>query len=84
TGTGFLARLSFTRDAPPRVHACPYHIVGHTPTLFDGLAKPHLERAFRQRLKLVSITVGGTNVGEPAEYSCVELTPPDKAEKKKP
>ncbi|HEY6725901.1 MAG TPA: CapA family protein [Polyangiaceae bacterium] len=84
TGTGFLARLSFRRDAPPKVHACPYHILGHTPTLYDGPGKAQLERAFAQRLKQVSLTVGGTSVGEPAEYSCMELTPPEKKEPAKP
>jgi len=78
TGTGFLARLAFRRDAPPKVHACPYQILGTTPTPYEGAAKAPLERAFAQRLKWVSITVGGTNVGEPQEYSCMELTPPEK------
>lgn len=78
TGTGFLARLTFRRGAPPKVEACPYHILGHTPQLFEGEAKEPLERAFRQHLKLVSITVGGTEVGEPGDYSCMELGPPQK------
>lgn len=76
TGTGFLARVRFRRDAPPRVEACPYRIVGHTPTLFSGRAREPLERAFRRHLKIVSITVGGTSVGEPGDLSCMELTPP--------
>jgi len=85
TGTGFLARLAFRRDAPPKVHACPYYILGHTPTLYAGAGKPSLERAFAQRLKQVSITVGGTQVGDPGEYSCMELTPPEpKPAKNKP
>jgi poly-gamma-glutamate synthesis protein (capsule biosynthesis protein) len=77
TGTGFLARLTFTREGLQKVEACPFHILGHTPTLFEGKVKEPLERAFRRHLKLVSITVGGTGVGEPGEHSCMVLTPPE-------
>ncbi len=76
TGTGFLARVTFRRGAAPTVEACPYRIVGHTPTLFSDADKEPLERSFRRHLKLVSVTVGGTEVGEPGEHSCMLLTPP--------
>jgi hypothetical protein len=56
------------------VEACPYRILGHTPSPFEGKAKAPLERAFQRRLKIVSIVVGGTTVGEPGEFGCMELS----------
>lgn len=75
TGQGFMARMTFSRSKPPKVEACPFRILGHTPIPFRDKAKAPLERAFRRRLKIVSITVGGTQVGEPGEMSCMQLSP---------
>jgi poly-gamma-glutamate synthesis protein (capsule biosynthesis protein) len=77
TGTSFFARLTFSRNDKPLVEACPYHILGHVPMLFDGKTKAARERTFTQHLKLVSVTVGGTRIGEPGEHSCVVLEPPE-------
>jgi poly-gamma-glutamate synthesis protein (capsule biosynthesis protein) len=76
TGTSFFARLTFSQNDKPLIEACPYHILGHVPMLFDGKGKTARERTFSQHLKLISVTVGGTEIGEPGEHSCVVLTPP--------
>jgi hypothetical protein len=79
TGMGFLARLSFEATAARprlRVEACPYQILGVTPTLLQG----KLERSgatFKRHLAQVSLTTGGTRLGEPGEYGCIPLDPPE-------
>ncbi len=78
TGTSFFARLTFHRDGTHQVEACPYFIMGHTPTLFSGKSKPARERAFKAHLSQISVTVGRTQVGDPGEYSCMPLEPPAK------
>jgi poly-gamma-glutamate synthesis protein (capsule biosynthesis protein) len=83
TGTSFFARLTFSQNAKPLVEACPYHILGHVPMLFDGKTKAARERTFTQHLKLVSVTVGGTRIGEPGQQSCVVLEPPEGRKKGK-
>lgn len=82
TGTSFFARLTFSPDRKVLVEACPYHILGHTPMLFEGKTKAPRERSFVQHLKLTSITVGGTQVGDPGEHSCVPLEPPARRERR--
>jgi len=86
TGTSFLARLTFSRDeAGPdlRVEACPYRILGVTPIPFEGKVKEPLEQSFRRHLKLVSVAVGRTQVGEPGAHSCMRLEPPTKKSQKR-
>jgi poly-gamma-glutamate capsule biosynthesis protein CapA/YwtB (metallophosphatase superfamily) len=75
TGTSFMARLTFG-NGPVQVEACPYYIMGHTPRFFDGPSKLVRERAFKRHLEHISITVGGTRVGEPSAFSCMKLEPP--------
>jgi poly-gamma-glutamate capsule biosynthesis protein CapA/YwtB (metallophosphatase superfamily) len=77
TGTSFFARLTFSQDRKLLVEACPYHIHGHTPMLFEGKTKAARDRSFAHHLKLISISVGGTKLGEPGEHSCVPLEPPE-------
>jgi poly-gamma-glutamate capsule biosynthesis protein CapA/YwtB (metallophosphatase superfamily) len=76
TGTSYFARLIFSADGKLAVEACPYHILGHTPMLLGGSTKQARERMVTQRLKLTSMAVGGTQVGEPGELSCIPLAPP--------
>jgi len=81
TGTGFLARLSFSRGedgANLKVEACPYRILGVTPIPFEGKGKEPLEQSFKRHLNLVSVAVGRTEIGEPGENSCMPLAPPQK------
>ncbi len=75
TGTSFLARLTFGRDRSLRVEACPYHIIGNEPLLFDGPGREVRERMLRRHLAVLSYALGGTSVGEPAEHSCMLLSP---------
>jgi poly-gamma-glutamate synthesis protein (capsule biosynthesis protein) len=75
TGTSFFARVTFSVSGDIQVEACPYHILGHVPMLFDGKAKAARERAFVAHLKLLSMSTGGATVGEPGELSCVPVTP---------
>jgi poly-gamma-glutamate synthesis protein (capsule biosynthesis protein) len=80
TGTSFLARLTFRRSGRTtelEVEACPYRILGGAPVPFDGPAKPALERRFQRHLKFISVTVGGTQIGEPGAHSCMRLAPPE-------
>jgi hypothetical protein len=81
TGTSFLARLTFSRGddgANLQVEACPYRILGVTPIPFEGKVKEPLEASFKRHLKLVSVAVGRTEIGEPGDHSCMRLTPPEK------
>jgi poly-gamma-glutamate capsule biosynthesis protein CapA/YwtB (metallophosphatase superfamily) len=77
TGTSFFARLTFSSDGKLAVEACPYHILGHTPMLFEGKTQQSRERMVAHHLKLTSMAVGGTRVGEPGEFSCMPLEPPE-------
>ncbi len=76
TSTGFLARVTFERNARPKFQACPFVIVGHTPTPLIGKEKQPLAQAFRRHLKFVSVTVGGSEVSEPNQDGCMDLSPP--------
>jgi poly-gamma-glutamate capsule biosynthesis protein CapA/YwtB (metallophosphatase superfamily) len=76
TGTSFMARVTFHQDGHTEVEACPYTIIGHTPTPFEGKAQPARERAFISHLKVTSLATGGTRIGPPAELGCVPLSPP--------
>jgi hypothetical protein len=69
--------VTFHADGRLEAEACPYHILGHQPLLFEGKTKQARERAFVQHLKLLSLSTGGTEVGEPGELSCVSLGPPE-------
>jgi len=76
TGTSFFARLTFGQDGDVRVEACPYFIMGHKPQLFDqDRARRPRELQLQRHLRTISATVGGTDVGEPGEHSCIPLTP---------
>jgi len=75
TGTSFMAKLTF-HEGRLEVEACPYHILGHTPMLFDGPSRPARERAFKQHLERLSVTVGRTRILEPEQFSCMKLLPP--------
>jgi poly-gamma-glutamate capsule biosynthesis protein CapA/YwtB (metallophosphatase superfamily) len=77
TGTSFFARLTFSRDRTLLVEACPYHILGHIPMLFEGKTKAARERAFSHHLRRISVAVGGTRIGEPGAHSCLPLEPPE-------
>jgi hypothetical protein len=77
TGMGYLARLTF-EPTPERlrltVEACPYQILGTTPTLLDSPAE---QAHFQQHLVQVSRTAGGSRVGKPGEHGCMRLEPPE-------
>jgi poly-gamma-glutamate synthesis protein (capsule biosynthesis protein) len=75
TGTSFLARLTFHRDRSLRVEACPYRILGNDPLLFEGPGREVRERMIRRHLAVLSYALGGISVGEPAEHSCMLLSP---------
>jgi poly-gamma-glutamate synthesis protein (capsule biosynthesis protein) len=78
TGTSFFARLTFSRQRRPLIEACPYHILGHIPMLFDDKTREARERSFASHLKLTSVAVGGTRIAEPGPLSCMRLDPPDR------
>jgi poly-gamma-glutamate capsule biosynthesis protein CapA/YwtB (metallophosphatase superfamily) len=84
TGTSFFARLTFSQDRKLLVEACPYHILGHTPMLFEGKTQAARERSFAHHLKLISIAVGGTRIGEPRAHSCMPLEPPEPRRSQRP
>jgi poly-gamma-glutamate synthesis protein (capsule biosynthesis protein) len=82
TGTSFLARFTFQRDglkdSKPRLEkleACPYHIVFHTPHLFEGKTREARERSFKSHMTEISKSVGGSQFGAPGEHSCMEIQP---------
>jgi poly-gamma-glutamate synthesis protein (capsule biosynthesis protein) len=77
TGTGYLARLTFSRNSPVKVEACPYHIMGHRPLRYTGKGKEALEQGFVRRLKQVSVTTGGTAVGDVQDDGCFPLSRPE-------
>jgi poly-gamma-glutamate capsule biosynthesis protein CapA/YwtB (metallophosphatase superfamily) len=83
TGMSFIARLTFASDGDrkrpriERVEACPYHIVGHRPMLFEGAVGAARRNAFRRHLAHISVTVGGSRIREPNEDGCLPLEPPD-------
>ncbi|MCC6213966.1 MAG: CapA family protein [Polyangiaceae bacterium] len=78
TGTSFMARLTFHHDGALEAEACPYHILGHRPRLFEGKTRVPRERQLRSHLVQISKTAGGTGVAEPGEQSCMRLTPPSR------
>lgn len=78
TGTSFMAKVTFFADGRREVEACPYHILGHTPMLFEGKAQPARERAVAAHVGQLSLGMGGTNVGAPGAFSCMPLTPKTK------
>jgi poly-gamma-glutamate synthesis protein (capsule biosynthesis protein) len=89
TGMSFLARLTFVTDSErarggvarlERVEACPFHIVGHRPHPFEGPAASARRAAFRRHLEHVSITVGGSRIGDGADADgCLLLEPPERS-----
>jgi poly-gamma-glutamate synthesis protein (capsule biosynthesis protein) len=82
TGTSFLARLTFSKgQGLTKVEACPYYLHFENPVLFSGETQTAREASIRGHLRRISLYVGGTHVGEPGEYSCMELGPPTKEEK---
>lgn len=82
TGTSFMARVTFHADGRLEAEACPYHILGHVPMPFEGKTQPARERAFTHHLQQISAATGGTNVGAPAELSCMPLSPRPNEERK--
>lgn len=75
TGIGFLARLTFERGREPLVEACPYQILEDDPVLLRGAMKTSLTSSFRSHLRRLSVTAGGSEVGEPDEQGCMRLGP---------
>ncbi|MFO0567797.1 MAG: CapA family protein [Polyangiaceae bacterium] len=75
TGTSFMAKVTYFADGRVEAEACPYSILGHVPMPFDGKTKLARERMFREHLKLVSASTGGSEVGESGELSCMPLGP---------
>ncbi len=83
TGTSFLARLSFDKQAGGKVRltkteACPYFILGHVPKPFEDKAAPARRAQFRQHLDLISRSVGRTEIGDAGLDGCYPLNPPGK------
>jgi poly-gamma-glutamate capsule biosynthesis protein CapA/YwtB (metallophosphatase superfamily) len=79
TGTGFVARLTFTSRGRLSVEACPYRILGHTPMPFEDKDRAAQNRRFVRHLSHVSITVGGTTIGEPGPDGCMPLSAVERA-----
>jgi poly-gamma-glutamate synthesis protein (capsule biosynthesis protein) len=75
TGLSYLARVTFRRAAAPRVEVCPYRIVGDEPQPLTGAERPGQERLLRRHLQQLSLGLGGTKVGEPADSGCLPLSP---------
>jgi poly-gamma-glutamate synthesis protein (capsule biosynthesis protein) len=75
TGIGYLARLTFDVDGSFGVEACPYNIIGDTPTPFAPGAEAQ-KRAFESRLTRTSSYVGRTSLGPEAGDGCRFLLPP--------
>ena len=75
TGTSFMARLTFEAGKQTKVEACPYYIFAAEPKLFSGRGQGARERHFRGHLKKLSLATGGSEVGEPKDFSCMELKP---------
>jgi poly-gamma-glutamate synthesis protein (capsule biosynthesis protein) len=75
TGVGFVAKLVFSRDGPPRVAACPYSISGYTPSpLAAGDTGGELR--FRRHIERLSVGLGGARLGERDAEGCLAVLPP--------
>lgn len=79
TGTSFMARVRFEKGGKISAEACPYHILGHVPMLFEGKTKASRERMVRHHLHVTSMATGGSTIGEPGELSCMPLSPKGKS-----
>ncbi len=78
TGTSFMARVTFTKGGGIEAEACPYHILGHVPMLFEGKTKEARERMVRHHLHITSMATGGSTVGDPGALSCMRVSPKEK------
>ena len=75
TTAGMLARLTFGRERPLEVQACPFRFVGYEPSALDRPQDRAFTSMFRAHLKSISLGVGGTELGEPGALGCMTLTP---------
>ena len=78
TEMGFLARIVFSRSAPPHAWVCPFRVSGVVPRpvlLADDPKRAFYEGVFRQRLRLIQGSiVAPAAVGPTGEDGCSELS----------
>jgi hypothetical protein len=75
TTAGMLARLTFLRDGPAEVQACPFRFVGYEPTALELPRDRVFTSLFRGHLKTISLGLGGTELGDPDSRGCMTLNP---------
>lgn len=78
TEIGFLARLAFSKTAPPEAWVCPFRVSGIVPTpipLAEDPRRAIYERVVRQRLRVVQGSiVNPARVGPTGEDGCSAVT----------
>jgi poly-gamma-glutamate synthesis protein (capsule biosynthesis protein) len=72
---GYLARLAFSKSAPPEVEACPFVIEKGSPARLGGATRANQEGIFRRHLQRLVDGVGRANVAEPSRHACMRITP---------
>jgi poly-gamma-glutamate synthesis protein (capsule biosynthesis protein) len=78
TGYGYLARLRLAPGEPTRLEACPYRILGYTPTPFVGDDhRATFEAVFFAHLRDVNARASVTppKIGAPGADGCATVTP---------
>ena len=78
TGYGYLARITLSRGAPPRLEACPYRIVGLVPFPFVGdPGRRVYEAELFGRLRSTSALLGRPpSIGKSGVDGCAEVLAP--------
>jgi poly-gamma-glutamate synthesis protein (capsule biosynthesis protein) len=72
---GYLARLSYSKSAPPEVEACPFVIENGDPHRLRGATRANQEGIFRRHLQRLVDGVGSASVAESSRYACMRITP---------
>jgi Bacterial capsule synthesis protein PGA_cap len=90
TKFGFLAKLVFSRSANAdgqsaidvAVFACPYRLDGHVPLPLAGPDEAGASHSFHKHLRLISTSVGGSELGEPDALGCFRVSSPQRKSQK--
>lgn len=80
TEIGYLARITFSRSAPPEASVCPFRVAGVVPKpvlLADDPRRDIYERMFRQRVRVTQGSiVSPAKIGSTEEDGCAKVIAP--------
>ncbi len=80
TEIGYLARLTFSKSAPPAASVCPFRVAGVVPKpvfLADDPRRDIYERMFRQRVRVTQGSiVSPAKIGSTEEDGCAKVSAP--------